>query len=184
MFDPILPLPNMNITSGVLRGQFNGLKALIDAEPTVTSAHIDAVTTLLPGSPATANLSVSNGMLHLTLGIPRGDAGANGQPFANAVVDSVNTLESNQPATVSANFDGTDVRFTFGIPRGVDGTQGLPGEVTTTDLNNAIQTAVAGTSSNSNAVGSIAMNVDPDYNPTQFQMVVNKLEELIQALRR
>jgi hypothetical protein len=48
------------------------------------------------------------------------------------------------------------------------------------DLGNAVQ----GTSANSNAVGSIAMNVDPDYNPAQIQMIVDKLEELIQALRR
>ena len=48
------------------------------------------------------------------------------------------------------------------------------------DLANAVQ----GTSANSNSVGSIAMNVDPDYNQNQLQMVVNKLEELIKALRR
>ena len=48
------------------------------------------------------------------------------------------------------------------------------------DLANAVQ----GTSANSNGVGSIAMNVDPDYNQTQIQMIVDKLEELIQALRR
>ena len=48
------------------------------------------------------------------------------------------------------------------------------------DLSNAVQ----GTSANSNAVSSIAMNVDPDYNPAQIQMIVDKLEELIQALRR
>ena len=51
---------------------------------------------------------------------------------------------------------------------------------TSMDLTNAVQ----GTSANSNGVGSIAMNLDPDYNQTQMQMVVDKLEELIQALRR
>ena len=51
---------------------------------------------------------------------------------------------------------------------------------TSVDLANAVQ----GTSANSNGVGSIAMNVDPDYNQNQLQMVVNKLEELISALRR
>jgi hypothetical protein len=51
---------------------------------------------------------------------------------------------------------------------------------TSVDLANAVQT----TSSNSNAVGSLAMNVDPDYNQNQMQLIVNKLEELINALRR
>ena len=43
---------------------------------------------------------------------------------------------------------------------------------------------LASTSNNSNTVGSIAMNLDPDYNQNQMQMIVDKLEELIQALRR
>ena len=51
---------------------------------------------------------------------------------------------------------------------------------TSVDLENAVQT----TSSNSNGVASIAMNVDPDYNQNQIQMIVNKLDELINALRR
>ena len=51
---------------------------------------------------------------------------------------------------------------------------------TSIDLTNAVQ----GTSANSNAVGSIAMNVDPDYNQNQVQLIVNKLDELINALRR
>jgi len=43
---------------------------------------------------------------------------------------------------------------------------------------------LASTSNNSNTVGSIAMNLDPDYNQNQMQMIVDKLEELINALRR
>ena len=180
MFDPNLPLPNANITSAVLRGQFNGLKDLIDAVPTITGAQIDAVTTLLPGSPATANLSVNAGVLHLTLGIPRGDPGANGQPFANAIVDSVTTLEPNLPATVNVSFDGTDVHFTFGIPRGADGTPGLPGEVSTTDLNNGLANTLAQTSSNSNAVATLdSPMVEPE-----AEALRQKLNELINALRR
>jgi len=47
-----------------------------------------------------------------------------------------------------------------------------------------MQNTLGQTSSNSNGVGSIAMNVDPDYNQNQIQGIVDKLEELIQALRR
>lgn len=51
---------------------------------------------------------------------------------------------------------------------------------TSIDLTNAVQ----GTSANSNGVGSIAMNADVNYDPNQLQAVINKLDELINALRR
>ncbi|MFM2167529.1 MAG: hypothetical protein RIS79_1900 [Verrucomicrobiota bacterium] len=56
--------------------------------------------------------------------------------------------------------------------------------MTQTDLNNAVQGLLSQSSNNSNGVGSIAMNLNPDYNPTQMQQVVDRLEELIQALWR
>lgn len=48
------------------------------------------------------------------------------------------------------------------------------------DLNNAI----AGTSSNSNGVGTLGQGADGSYNQSQMQDVLNKLDELINALRR
>jgi hypothetical protein len=81
---------------------------------------------------------------------------------------------------VSANFDGTDVHFIFGIPLGVDG---LPGEVTAADLTNAIQSAVAGTSSSSNAVPTMGTVISDPPTQAEVQQIVQKLDELIQALR-
>ncbi|MBK8039833.1 MAG: hypothetical protein IPK22_22280 [Verrucomicrobiaceae bacterium] len=141
MFDPTYPPTNALIESAPLRGQFNSLKALIDAMVSVNAAVVDGVTTLPPGDPATVSLNVVANMMHFTFGIPQGHTGA-------------------------------------------EGPQGLPGEVTQTDLNNAVATMLGESSNNSNGVGSIAMNVDPDYNQTQIQMIVDKLEELINALRR
>lgn len=51
-FDPTVPALNVEATSAMFRGQFNGLKDLIDAVPTITSAVVDTVTTLPAGDPA------------------------------------------------------------------------------------------------------------------------------------
>ena len=158
MFDPTLPAENSPLSSAEMRGQLNGLAAMIAAVPGLTDVVIDSVTTLDPGEPASATATIVGTVLHLTLAIPRGDEGVQGvpgvqgPPFANAVVDSVTTLPAGSAATVSVSFDGTNVHFTFGIPVGADGAQGPPGEVTNAQLATAISMAVSGTSSNTNTV--------------------------------
>jgi hypothetical protein len=130
-FDPNLPSNNTPNSSAQMRSQLTGLKALIDAVPTVTSAMVDAVNTLPAGDPASVSVSVIGDVLHLTFGIPMGQSGP-------------------------------------------------PGEVTTAALNAAIAT----TSSNSNAVVNLSELAEGTYNQTQMQNVINKVDELINALRR
>jgi len=71
-------------------------------------------------------------------------------------------------------------------PQGPEGAQGPPGpagppgEVTTVDLN----TAISGTSNNSNAVAMLGETADISYNQPQIQTLINKVDELINALRR
>ena len=55
---------------------------------------------------------------------------------------------------------------------------------TINDLNNAIANALAQTSNNSNGVSTMGQSADGSYNQTQMQDVLNKLDELINALRR
>ena len=55
---------------------------------------------------------------------------------------------------------------------------------TINDLNNAVANAIAGTSNNSNGVGTLGQGADGGYNQSQMQDVLNKLDELINALRR
>ena len=55
---------------------------------------------------------------------------------------------------------------------------------TINDLNNAIANALAQTSNNSNGVSNFGQGADGSYNQTQMQDVLNKLDELINALRR
>lgn len=203
-FDPAYPPANAEIESAPLRAQFNALKTLLDAIVTLTAAQVDGVNTVNPGDPASVTVTVSGNTLHFSFDIPRGNDGApgapgangsdgapgapgpQGPPFASAVVDGVNTLNPGEPAEVSASFDGSNVHFTFGIPqgpvgpKGADGPQGPPGEVSAADLN----TAIAGTSNNSNSVATLGLTADGSYNSGQMQDMMNKVDELINALRR
>jgi hypothetical protein len=104
-----------------------------------------------------------------------------------AVVDGVATLPPGDPATVSLSVTRNTLHFTLGIPQGftgAQGPQGLPGEVTQTDLNNAVASVLSQSSNSSNAVAVLGQLADGSYNPTQMQDVINKLDELILALRR
>jgi hypothetical protein len=116
-----------------------------------------------------------------------GPIGPQGPPFANAVVDNVNTLLPGNPAGVNVSFDGTNVRFTFSIPQGADGAtgpQGLPGEVTQTDLNNAVTQMTNDSSASSNTVATLGLSVSDPPTQAQVQQIADKLDELINALRR
>ena len=97
-FDPTLPAANTPNSSAQMRAQLNGLKDLIDNIGYVTSAQVDAVTTLPAGDAATVDASITGGVLHFSFGIPQGQVGdpgptggngndgAPGQPFAQAIV--------------------------------------------------------------------------------------------------
>ncbi|MFN0080106.1 MAG: hypothetical protein ACKVY0_26880 [Prosthecobacter sp.] len=138
-FDPTYPPTNAEIESAPLRGQFNGLKDLIDTIPvgppgqngsdgtSVTGAVIDNTTTLNPGNPAEASVSWDGANVRFTFGIPRGQDGVSSPPITSFIVDGVNTLNPGDNATVQTSFDGASVRMLFGIPRGSDGTNGSNG---------------------------------------------------------
>jgi hypothetical protein len=134
-FDPAQPAENSPLSSAVMRSQLNGLNTLIAAVPTITSAQVDAVSTLPAGDPATVAASVASGVLHLSFGIPEGQSGP-------------------------------------------------PGEVTQAELDNAISGTLSQTSSNSNYVSLLGESADGIYNQTQMQNLINKMDELINALRR
>ena len=169
--------------------------------PPITSFLVDGVNTLNPGENATVATSFDGASVRLLFGIPRGgdgtpggngSDGGQGPPFTNFVIDGVTTLDPTQPATVNANFDGSAVRLLFGIPRGnngqdggpggdgAPGIQGPPGEVTNAQLTAAIN----GSSSNSNAVAALGMTVSDPPTQSEMQMIVNRFDELVLALRR
>jgi hypothetical protein len=79
-FDPTLPVEHADLDAAVVRGQFNALKSLIDAMPGVTSVVVDAVNPLGPDETPTVAMSIAEGVLHITFGLPRGNDGAAGSP--------------------------------------------------------------------------------------------------------
>lgn len=97
--------------------------------------------------------------------------------ITDAQVDGVNTVPPGNPATVSLSVVGNTLHFTFDLPQGEVGPMG---EVSSTDLSNAI----AGTSNNSNGVSTLGQSAQGFYDQNQMQDVLNKLDELINALRR
>jgi len=164
-FDPNQPAENSPLSSGVMRGQLTSLKDLIDGVSGVTSAVVDAVTTLPPGDPAAAEVSVADTVLHLSFGIPQGEDGPEG------------------PAGPSGS-DGPRGPEGPPGPAGPDGPQGPPGEVTTAALEAGLADTLAQTSANSNVVGTLGEVADGFYNQSQMQNLINKMDELILALRR
>ena len=69
-------------------------------------------------------------------------------------------------------------------PTGPVGPQGPPGEVTQTDLNNAELNMLSQSSANSNGVNTLGLTADGTYSASQMQDLINKMDELINALRR
>ena len=49
---------------------------------------------------------------------------------------------------------------------------------------NDLANAITGTSSNSNSVGVLGLVANPVYNAGQIQLLIDKVDELIQTLRR
>jgi hypothetical protein len=82
-FDPSKPANNSPNSSAEMRGQLAGLKALIDAILTITSAQVDGVNTVPPGNPASVSLSVIGNTLRFTFDLPQGEVGPTGEVSFN-----------------------------------------------------------------------------------------------------
>jgi len=92
----------------------------------------------------------------------------------------VTTLPPADPATISVQVVDGVLHLTFGISQGQEGQAGPPGEVTTA----ALDVAISGSSNNSNAVAALGEMADSCYHQPQMQGLINKMDELINALRR
>ena len=243
-FNPALPTDGSLVVADVLRDQFNGLAAMIDAIASVNAAQIDGVQTLLPNAQAFVTLTVTNETLHFTFGIPRGYEGVQGQTGqqgpvgqeGSAGAQGIQGIEGVQgpqgpegpsggpvgpqgPQGIQGESGGQGPAGSTGAvgeqgvqgdqgaqgiqgnqgdqgpqgnpgeaggppgpqgPTGADGAQGPPGEVTSA----ALAGAISGTSANSNSVATLNLVVSDPPTQTEMQQVVNKLDELITALRR
>ena len=189
-YDPDLPADHSPLVAAEMRGQLIGLLEAFLAGR-ITSAQVDAVNTIDPGQPATVTAQIIDGVMHLTFSLPRGatgiagtdgipggpgPAGPQGPPFANALIGGVQTLNPGDNAWVTVSFDGTNVQFFFGLPRGMDGFGGITPQ--------QLDTAIAGTSRNTNNVALLMQTADANYNPSQMQAMLNKIDEHLNSARR
>ena len=94
--------------------------------------------------------------------------------LTQAQVDGVTTLPAGEAATVSVSVTGNTLHLSFSLP------QGEPGEVTEQRL----QEALASKAHSAAGVGPLDLTPEPDYQPGQLQRVVEKYNELLQALQQ
>lgn len=173
-YDPTFPATQAELISANFRAQFNALFDLIQTGGGIADAQIDAVNTVNPGDAASVTVSVSANRLHFTFSIPRGQdgstgpAGPTGDPGPTGGVGPAGPIGETGP-------EG---------PAGPIGPQGPPGDVSQAMLDAALATALSATSANSNSVPTLNLSVSDPPSSLDVQMVVNKLDELIQALRR
>ena len=103
MFDPALPANNADLVSAVMRSQLTGLKALIDAIASISAATVDSTSTLPPGSPSTASVSVTGNTLHFTFEIPSGEPGATGPQGSQGEVSLQQLSDAIQTTSANSN---------------------------------------------------------------------------------
>jgi hypothetical protein len=171
-FDPNLPLENTEVEAAEMRGQLNGLKEIIDAQPTVDSAQVDAVTPLPPGSAPAASVAKVDSTLHFTFGLP--------VSISSVVVDSVSSVGPSDPVSVSATVIGEVLHLSFSIPRGFDGAAGAAGEVS----NATLAAEIAGTARNPSGVAPLNLTVSDPPTTAEVQAIANRLDELRAGLLR
>ena len=111
----------------------------------------------------------------------------------SAVVTEVTTLPPEDLASASVTLVEDQLRFTFGITQGQKGDtgepgptggEGPPGEVSTQQLNEAMSTVLYESSHNSNTVANNLPPAPEFYEQNQMQALLDKVTELITALRR
>ena len=137
------------------------------AGPPFAQAVVDSVTTLNPGDAASVGVSFDGTNVHFTFGLPRGNDGSNGTngppgPQGPPGMQGAPGGPQGPPGN-----DGA---------QGPPGPQGPTGEVTTAQLN----TAISGTSNNTNGVSTLDTGfADPD-----MEALRQKLNEMILNGRR
>lgn len=102
-FDPAKPANNSPNSSAEMRSQLTGLKALIDAILTITSAQVDGVNTVPPGNPANVSLSVIGNTLHFTFDLPQGEVGPMGEVSAADLSNAISGTSNNTNGVSTLN---------------------------------------------------------------------------------
>lgn len=103
--------------------------------------------------------------------------------LTGAQVDAVTTLPAGSPATAQVTVTGNTLHFTFSLPQGDIGPAGPPGPAGEVSVG-MLESALTTTAQNPNNVSNISLDALPYYEQAQLQQVSDKLDELLNALRR
>ena len=148
-----------------------GIQGLTGPAPNLT---IGAVTTGLPGSPASVSVGGKNPDYTLTFTIPRGDTGQTGRqgdqgdkgdpgekgdrgdigPSTTINIGTVNTSEPGAPAAASMSGTAPNQTLNLTLPRGLKGDKGDTGPANTLAVG-TITTGAAGSSAAASITGAV-----------------------------
>jgi len=120
-------------------------------------------------------VDMTDGTTYGPFTIATGPAGMNGNDGRG-----ISNIRDNGDGTLTVDYTDGNTAGPFAMPAGPQGPQGNPGEVSAQQLSDAI----SGTSANSNTIQLLNLTVSDPPTQSELQAVANKLDELIQALRR
>jgi hypothetical protein len=209
-FDPNQPANGSPLSSAVMRSQLNSLKILIDAVPAGPPGPAGAdgrgIAEVYDSGDGRAMVRMSDGTIYGPFTIasgppgPQGDRGDVG-PVGPEGRHVVSVTDSGDGRVYVQMSDGSSYGPFWAAsgpagpqgpqgPAGNDGAtgpQGPPGEageVTTEQMTSAINTAIGGTSANTNSIMLLNLTVSDPPTQSEMQSIASKLDELITALRR
>ena len=158
-FDPQYPQNGQNADADKLRAQLNALKGLIDGIPPAQKGDKGDKGDPGPDGPPG----------------PQGAQGTDGRSIANILDDGYGRccIQMSDGSTYGPFIVASG-------PQGGQGPQGPAGEVSASDLTNALAT----TSANSNGVAPLAAAPNDPPTAADWQVLADKVNELIAALRR
>ena len=173
-FDPTKPVEGTEIDAVELRNQFNGLKTIIDAIPPP-----------LPGPPGVQGIQGPQGNDgRSVVGVADNGSGQAIVQMSDGSTYGPFTVASGPPGPqgIPGTDGGPGPQGVQGFDggQGPQGPQGPPGDVNTGQLDMAIGT----TSSKSNGVGLLSIAYSDPPSASQCEEIVDKLNELVTALRR
>lgn len=202
-YDPDFPAANTLATSAQMRAQLNGLKALIDAIPAgpqgvpgppgndggtgpqgppFASIAIDQVVTLPPGSAASVAATLVGDVVHLTIQLPRGDAGPAGEVTLAQLDDAIAAAIAGHPTNEEVNvIVGAALGDRPTLPQVNDAIAAAVADRATTA---ALAGAVAETARNPSAVAPLTDAFSDPPTLADLEAVRAKLNELIAATQR
>jgi len=140
-----------------------------------------SVTNVFDNGDGRAVVQLSNGQTYGPFSVASGPQGPSGNDGSNGADGrSITNIRDNGDGTLTVDMSDGSTQGPFPMPAGPVGPQGPQGEVSAADLSFAI----GGTPSNCNGVQLLNLTVSDPPTQSELQAVVNKIDELINALRR